>query len=227
MLPENFVYLSDIDHTILQDIRYASELNFVGTKIDGYLAPRAIMTKVAAEALRSIQKQVEKDGLSLVIYDAYRPQKAVMHFTRWAEGSTQKMKKEYYPHIDKSQSFELGYISRTSAHCKGSTVDLTLIDKSSHLKKHSKIIYSKRTLLKDKEILFLDDGTLDMGSQFDLFDEASWHANDFVSGKHLENRKYLRNIMMKNGFDDYRKEWWHYRFLDEPFPDTDFDFDIK
>ena len=76
-------------------------------------------------------------------------------------------------------------------------------------------------------MIYLDDGTVDMGSSFDLFDEASWHINPFISEKYAANRKYLRNIMINNGFDDYRKEWWHYRLLDEPFPNTDFDFDIK
>ena len=91
MLPEGFVYLDEVDSTILQDIRYATELNFVGSKIDGYLINRAVMTRALARILSSIQKQVSKDGFSLVIYDAYRPQKAIRHFSRWAQDKSQKM----------------------------------------------------------------------------------------------------------------------------------------
>ncbi len=226
MLPEGFVYLDEVDSSILYDIRYATELNFVGTILDGYKANRSVMTAVLAKVLSHMQKEVSKDGLSLVIYDAYRPKKAVRHFARWANDSEQKMKKEYYPYIDKSQSFELGYISETSQHCKGSTVDLTLIDKSLSLRSHNQITPQNRKLLDGREILFLDDGTVDMGSSFDLFDEASWHQNESVPKKYFDSRQYLRNLMIANGFDDYRKEWWHYRFMDEPFPDTDFDFDV-
>ena len=228
MLPELFTYLDHIDNTILYDIRYAGSMNFVGKIIDGYNTNRPIMTLHLARALSNIQKIVNKDGFSLVIYDAYRPQKAVDHFGRWSEEAyNQGMKTKFYPYIDKANAFELGFIAKRSAHSRGSTVDLTLIESSKILKKTHEIEYTTRFLKDGREILFLDDGTLDMGSHFDLFDEASFHKNDLLDEVYMSRRKYLRDVMMSNGFDDYRKEWWHYCLLDEPFPETSFNFDIR
>lgn len=224
----SFVYLDEIDSTILYDIRYAGTLNFVGEIIDGYQINRPTMTKELAYALRDIQKIVDKDGFSLVIYDAYRPQKAVNHFARWSENEqVQTMKAEYYPFTDKSKSFELGYLAKRSAHTRGSTVDLSLIEKGKKLLPSNEIIRTSRILKDKREIMFLDDGTLDMGSHFDLFDEVSGHNNEYIEEKYKARRKYLRDVMLHNGFDDYRKEWWHYSLINEPFPDSWFDFDIK
>jgi hypothetical protein len=35
------------------------------------------------------------------------------------------------------------------------------------------------------------------------------------------------DVMTKNGFSSYPKEWWHYTLIDEPFPTTYFDFIIN
>jgi D-alanyl-D-alanine dipeptidase len=227
MLPEKFVYLDEVDNSILHDMRYASNLNFVGEAIEGYKTNRAVMTIDLAEALSNIQKQISKDGFSLVIYDAYRPIKAVEHFVKWSSSDNViDVKSIFYPHIDKSRSFELGYVSGKSAHSRGSTVDLTIIEKSSKLMSHSEIIRTTRKLSDGRDILFLDDGTVDMGSHFDLFDEASWHRPSLFTGDYLKRRQYLQNIMISNGFIDYSKEWWHYSLSNEPFPNTRFDFDI-
>ena len=228
MLQESFTYLDTIDNTILYDIRYAGSMNFVGKIIDGYHVNRPVMTHQLAHALSHIQKIVNKDGFSLVIYDAYRPQKAVEHFGRWSEDQyNQNMKTKFYPYIDKANAFELGFIGKRSAHSRGSTVDLTLIENGATLKKPHEITYTTRFLKDGREILFLDDGTLDMGGHFDLFDEASFHQNDLLDAQYQSRRKYLRDVMMSNGFDDYRKEWWHYSLIDEPFKETSFNFDIR
>ncbi|MGV2432484.1 MAG UNVERIFIED_CONTAM: M15 family metallopeptidase [Rickettsiaceae bacterium] len=228
MLPEGFVYIDDIDPSIKYDIRYATTQNFLGEIVSGYKVNRAIGTLELANALSNIQKLVSKDGYSLLIYDTYRPVKAVEHFGIWASSdSVIDVKSSYYPYIDKSKSFELGYIGHRSAHSRGSTVDLTLIRKDSVLRKADEVIKTKRILPDGKEITFIDDGSLDMGSHFDLFDKASWHEDSIFSGEFLERRLYLRNIMLNNGFDDYRKEWWHYSLLNEPYPDTRFNFDVK
>jgi len=228
MLQESFTYLDQIDNTILYDIRYAGSMNFVGKIIDGYHINRPVMTSVLAHALSKIQKIVNKDGFSLVVYDAYRPQKAIEHFGRWSEEPhNQGMKTKFYPYVNKADAFELGFLSKRSAHSRGSTVDLTLIENGKALKKPHDITYTTRFLKDGREVLCLDDGTLDMGSHFDLFDEASFHKNDLLDEIYMSRRKYLRDIMMSNGFDDYRKEWWHYSLLEEPFPETSFNFDIR
>lgn len=229
MLPNDFVYIDQTHPDIITDLRYFSKLNFTGDFVPGYFANKAIMTEKAANALAKIQDKVSKDGFNLVIYDTYRPIKAVESFIDWAAGSSEDSdaKRDFYPYVDRNKAFEMGYISSRSAHSRGSTVDLTLIEKTSSLKEHHEIIPIERELPDGRIFHFLDDGTLDMGSHFDLFDKASWHEDSLFSGEYLERRTYLQSIMKEHGFDDYRKEWWHYCLLDEPHPETRFDFNVK
>ncbi|BDU60314.1 hypothetical protein FLA4_07240 [Candidatus Rickettsia kotlanii] len=66
-LPKGFVYLKDIDPTIIQNMHYYSDENFVDKKVDGYKAPEAILTIETVKALKAIQAEIQKDGYSLVI----------------------------------------------------------------------------------------------------------------------------------------------------------------
>ena len=197
-----FVLLSDVIPDILLDIRYYSSFNFVGERIDGYELPLAFITKKTAIALKNVSEQIRKQGLRFKIYDAYRPQKAVDHFVCWASDINDiRMKESFYPEVDKKDLFEAGYIAARSAHSRGSTVDLTL---------------------------FSDQGyDLDMGSAFDYFEEISHPDYKDISEKQHENRMLLRDLMVKNGFIPYEKEWWHFTLADEPFPDTYFDFSVS
>lgn len=173
---KGFVYLSEIDPTILISPRYYTSENFVGCRVDGYKKPVIIMTKQAAEALKQVQQEVVSEGYCLVVYDAYRPQKAVDHFIRWSrEISDQAKKSHYYPRVDKAKVFELGYVAERSGHSRGSTVDLSLIKIEDVL---HPIQVKNRTLRDGFIIDFLDDGTVDMGSSFDLFDTASHHEKN-------------------------------------------------
>lgn len=214
-LPEGFVYLGDVDSTILQSVRYAGSNNFIGKPIAGYEAEKIILTKVAADALSAVQKSlVESSGaiLSLVVFDGYRPQTAVDHFIAWSEDYEDvKMKDEYYPNIpDKSQLFELGYIAKRSSHSRGSTVDLSiaLIDPS-----------------------FTTPGGpieyMPMGSEFDVLDPISHFNCDKIDETCKANRKLLRDLMVEHGFEPYDEEWWHFSFINEPFPDTYFSFPVR
>ena len=84
---------------------------------------------------------------------------------------------------------------------------------------------SNRTLTDNSTVPFLDDGTLDMGSSFDLFHPVSHHDTPLINNtEHIANRELLRAIMKKHGFKDYQNEWWHYTLAEEPFPNTYFDF---
>src|SRR5688572_8088384 len=123
-----FVVLRDVDPTILHDIRYYTAHNFVGTRIDGYRQPLCIVTRPAAQALRSVQREMLSRGYTLKVYDCYRPQRAVNHFVRWARDlADQRMKPEFYPQVDKTRLFEDGYIAEKSGHSRGSTIDLTIV----------------------------------------------------------------------------------------------------
>jgi zinc D-Ala-D-Ala dipeptidase len=212
---KGFVYLHEIDPTILVSLRYKSNENFLGKPVEGYKAAVVIMTKQAAQALKKVQKEVKKDGYSLVVYDAYRPQQAVDSFVKWSQDLQDQSKKSYYyPRVDKNKVFDLGYIAKKSGHSRGSTVDLTLIKNGKNL---SSIQVKKRTLLDGYTIELLDDGTVDMGSSFDLFDTASHSENDLIDKKYKKRRNYLKTVMEKQGFKNYPKEWWHFNLQNEPF----------
>jgi D-alanyl-D-alanine dipeptidase len=210
-----FVYLHEIDPTIQVSLRYSSNDNFIGKPIDGYNQSVVIVTQQTAQALKKVQQDVRCEGYSLVIYDAYRPQQAVDHFVRWSEDSTDQTKKaHYYPRVNKADVFELGYVAKRSGHSRGSTVDLTLIRLGQTVKP---IVEKKRTLLDGFIILLLDDGTIDMGSSFDLFDKASHFDNDLIPDEYKKLRAYLKSVMEKHGFTPYEEEWWHFTLQDEPF----------
>lgn len=202
-LPKGFSYVKDIAPTIKQELRYCSNNNFIGTSINGYEENVLIITTLAATALKKVQTELLKKELSLKIFDAYRPQKAVNHFVKWARVINDTlMKQQYYPSVNKRHLFKKGYISSRSGHSRGSTVDLTIID-----------------LKTNKE--------LDMGSPFDFFGISSHISYAELTKEQKQNRQLLQSIMRKNGFRPYTNEWWHFTLRYEPFPKTYFKFPVK
>jgi len=224
-LADGFVYLSDVDPSIIQVMSYATGANFIGTKIDGYLKACAICTIQAAKALQEVQLRLRLGGFSLVVYDAYRPQKAVDHFIRWSQDANDlKMRDMYYPSItNKRQLFDLGYISAKSSHSRGSALDVSIIKLGDVYRVNPKV---KQRKTGGRILPYLDDGTLDMYTSFDLFDQASMHDTTLIPKQNLAWRQYLRVAMQNAGFLDYQKEWWHYTLDKEPFKDTYFNFDV-
>lgn len=204
-LPEGFVYLDEYVPDAVLDLRYFTNENFIGMPIDGYVVPRCIMTREAALALQKAQADLKRFSLGLKIFDAYRPQRAVDHFVRWAKDlNDTKMKTRYYPNVEKQNLFKEDYIADRSGHSRGSTVDLT-------------IVYT--------------DGQgatreLDMGTGFDLFDPRSWPDASGMTAEQRAHRMLLQVVMEKHGFVRYQQEWWHFRLGKEPFPETYFDFPI-
>ncbi len=200
---EHFVVVADEIPSIVLDIRYFSTNNFVGARVDGYKKPVALITKQAGEALKKVQVELAKEGLGLKIFDAYRPQKGVNHFVRWAKIPPDTLtKSKYYPETRKADVFDLGYVASKSGHSRGSTLDLTIV--------------------------YLDTGKeIDMGSGWDFFGEISWHAASNITSLQKANRAKLKDVMSRFGFKSYSKEWWHYTLRDEPFPNTYFDFDVE
>ena len=203
MDPSAFVVLADYVPAIIQEIRYYSTYNFIGDRIDGYEEPCAILTMEAARALKSVSNEMNVMGYRLKVFDAYRPAAAVKHFVLWGlEDTDIRMKPFFYPDLDKEELFMKGYIASRSSHSRGSTVDLTLFD--------------MRT---GKE--------LDMGSPFDYFSEVSHPDYTGITKEQYENRMLLRTAMLRNGFEPYDCEWWHFTLRDEPFPDTYFEFPVS
>ena len=202
-LPEGFVLVGEAIPDALLDIRYYTTYNFVGARIDGYEAPVAVLTREAADALKFVRDDMKAQGLRLVIYDAYRPQRAVDHFARWAEDiADTRMKAVFYPDVDKADLFEKGFIARRSGHSRGSTVDLTLLDEAT-------------------------GKLLDMGGPFDFFGELSHPDYAGVTAQQHENRMLLQSAMRKRGFKPLSTEWWHFTLVDEPYPKTFFDFPVR
>ena len=199
----DFVLLTDAVPDAILEIRYYATYNFVGTRIDGYEAPIAMLTKKAAKALKAVSDDVMAKGYRLKIYDAYRPQKAVDHFVRWAaDVADTTMKYCFYPNLDKSVLFEQDYIMAKSGHTRGSTVDLTLFDMAT-----------------GKE--------LDMGGTFDWFGEESHPDYRGITDEQYAHRMILRTAMLSHGFKPLDSEWWHFTLADEPYPDTYFTFPLR
>lgn len=200
---DGFVYADELIPDLYVDLKYCTADNFLGEPVDGYEAPRVIATELAAHALRAVQKELALFGLGLWIFDAYRPQRAVNHFIRWARDDTDLRTREaFYPGRTKQQLFDEGYVSRHSSHTRGSTFDLTVADRSK-------------------------DAPLDMGTAFDYFGPASWPQWPDATSRQKQNRLLLRGIMGKHGFQPHDYEWWHFTLTDEPFPDTYFDFPVR
>ncbi len=197
----DFAAVSTVIYDAAYDIRYYSSNNFTGNRINGYKAPIAYMTKESLKALSLAAEDLRKQGYRLLIWDTYRPQKAVNNFVEWINNPNDKGDKSFYPNLKKSDLLKGQYIMEKSGHTRGSTVDLTIIKK--------------------------DGSFIDMGGTFDLFSEISHPDYKNLTKEQKKNRKILHDAMIKAGFKGIDSEWWHYTLKNEPYPDTYFDFDVE
>jgi D-alanyl-D-alanine dipeptidase len=162
-----------------------------------------LLSRPAAAALAQVVADLESRGLTIKVYDCYRPQRAVAHFIRWARNVADvKMKSEFYPHVDKRTLFRDGYIAGRSGHSRGSTADLTLARRA-------------------------NGQALDMGTPFDFFSPRSWPSDRSVSAEAQTNRALLAQAMRRRNFRPYDKEWWHFTLRHEPYPQTYFNFPVR
>jgi D-alanyl-D-alanine dipeptidase len=199
---DDFVFVDQLVTGVRWDAKYATWDNFTGKPVDGYLANRIVGTTALCAALEAAQKRADSLGFGLVLWDGYRPQRAVDCFLRWSQQPEDgRTKPRHYPNIDRAGMFEKGYVAAKSGHSRGSTVDLTL--------------YHVAT------------GELAaMGGGHDLMDPVSHHGASGIALEEQANRIALRSIMEDSGFRHYDYEWWHYTLQDEPYPETYFDFPI-
>ncbi len=225
-LPKGFVYLRNIDPTIVQDIRYAGSHNFVGRPIRGYLAAECILSLSAANALETVQRKLAERKLSLIVWDCYRPKRAVDDFLQWSKNPARsEMKTEFYPRTDKEKLFNLGYLARRSAHSRGSTVDIGIVRADSSFAPPPNPSQPLKSCTSSKGERF-EDGTLDFGTGYDCLDVLANTSNALVGGVALHNRQTLKSYMEKAGFRPYAREWWHFELVDEPFHGG-FDFEVS
>ena len=197
-----FIFLDEALSGVRWDAKYATWDNFTGTPVDGYEVNRIVGSLALANALVEVKKQAAALGFGLVLWDGYRPQRAVNRFLEWSsQPEDGRTKQTFYPNIDRAAMFTNGYVAPKSGHSRGSAVDLTLYR--------------------------LDTGELaPMGGRHDLMDERSHHGAPGISGIEAQNRRTLCSVMESSGFERYEWEWWHYALRDEPYPDTYFDFPI-
>jgi zinc D-Ala-D-Ala dipeptidase len=199
---DDFVYLDDWVPGIRWDAKYATWDNFTGRPVDGYLVNRIVGTRALCAALRRAQESAASRGFGLLVWDGYRPQRAVDRFLHWSrQPDDGRRKQRHYPHIDPPQMFEQGYVAARSGHSRGSTVDLTLY----HL---------------------VSGELAAMGGDHDLMDPISHHGATGITPVEAGNRRHLCSIMEASGFTPYDCEWWHYTLSDEPYPEEYFDFVI-
>lgn len=201
-MEKNFVFLDEMLPGVRWDAKYATWDNFTGKPVNGYEANRIVGTLELADALSKAKKQAAALGYGLLLWDAYRPQRAVDCFLRWSvQPEDGRTKEKHYPNIAREEMVSMGYVASQSSHSRGSAVDLTLYQ--------------------------LDTGDMvTMGSDFDFMDERSHHTSKAVTDAESGHRRLLRSIMEQSGFEAYENEWWHYLLKDEPYPDCYFDFPI-
>jgi D-alanyl-D-alanine dipeptidase len=201
-MKDDFVFVDEVVPGLRWDAKYSTEDNFTGKPVDGYLVNRVAGTRMLCAALENAQDKAASLGFGLLVWDGYRPQRAVDCFLRWSrqpeDGST---KSRYYPNIDRSDMVRKGYVAPRSGHSRGSAVDLTLYDPAT-------------------------GDIAAMGGDHDLMDSISHHGAPGIGEVAARNRQHLRTIMETCGFRSYVREWWHYTLREEPHPDTYYDFPI-
>ncbi len=201
-MKDHFTFVDERVPRVRWDAKYATWDNFTGKPVDGYGVNRIVGTTALSAALERARDEAASMGFGLLLWDGYRPQRAVDCFLRWAEQPEDgRTKLRHYPNIDRAEMFANGYVAAKSGHSRGSTVDLTL--------------YHSAT------------GELaPMGGDYDLMDAVSHHDARGLSAVETSNRRCLRALMEACGFRSYDCEWWHYTLKHEPYPNTYFDFPI-
>jgi D-alanyl-D-alanine dipeptidase len=215
-LPLGFAYLRDIDSSIAQDMRYAGVNNFTGRPLPGYGAPECVLRRDAALALKHVQQSLKGSGLSLKVYDCYRPQRAVNAMARWAGSREDNTTTRFYPGLEKRTLFAQGWIALRSRHSAGTAVDLTLVSAGS-----AAPAFDPRAHYGDcsgPAARRSPDNSLDMGTSFDCFSTKSYTRSGAIEAGERERRRRLVAAMTRQGFRNYFREWWHFEFRGGPEP---------
>jgi D-alanyl-D-alanine dipeptidase len=212
-LPEPLVYLRDVDPSVLQDIRYAGPDNFTGRPVPGYVAGECVLMREAADALARVQQALLARRLSLKVYDCYRPRQAVRAFVAWVKDGNgtpaDTFLKRFHPNIERSRIITDGYVAAVSQHSRGDTVDLTLVE----LPMRPTAPFSRQTVYgpcTGPAEARAPDAGVDMGTGYDCFDPLSHTASAGITQTQAGWRRTLLEAMSKEGFRNYRREWWHF-----------------
>ncbi len=207
--PAYFVDVKKEIPTVSIEMRYATYYNFMGKIIPGYTSNKCYLHNAVVKKLKQVQKDLNSKGLSLKIYDCYRPQQAVDTFYKWAMNDSKATHKlSFHPNISKSTLFKNNYLAKKSKHSKGIAVDLTIIK----IKNSPSIIFydSPQKDCTKSSKWPKGENSIEMGTTFDCLDPLSNTESPYISTEALTNRRLLKKYMSKHGFRNYSKEWWHY-----------------
>ena len=209
-LPGGFVFLRDIDPTIIQDIRYAGSNNFVGRPLGGYEAAECVVKRDVGLALKRVQQDIAAQKLSLKMLDCYRPARAVADIAAWAQnGSETTTDRRYNPSFSKTDLFRLGYIATHSGHSTGAALDLTLVD----LQADNSGAFDPGKAYADctaPASVRAPEASVDMGTGYDCSDAKAHTAAQSITPEQRRWRNLLVMAMARQGFVNYAKEWWHF-----------------
>jgi D-alanyl-D-alanine dipeptidase len=209
-LPDGFVFLRDLDPTIIQDIRYAGSNNFAGRPLAGYAATECVVKREVGLLLQSIQEELALQKLSLKMLDCYRPARAVADMVNWArDGRETPAQKRYNPSFSKQDLFRLGYIAERSGHSTGAALDLTLVD----LGADNSAVFDPKKAYADctaAAAVRAPEGSVDMGTGYDCSDVRAHTAARSITSAQRRWREKLALLMARRGFVNYSKEWWHF-----------------
>ena len=209
-LPGGFVYLRDIDPSIIQDMRYATSNNFVGKPLRGYDAGECVVKREVGLALKNVQQELARQKLSLKMFDCYRPERAVADMVAWSRnGKETPAERRFNPALRKADLFRLGYIATRSGHSTGAALDLTLVDLTADnsAKFDPGKAYADCTAPAEARA---PEGSVDMGTGYDCSDVKSHTAAPSITPAQRRWRQTLVAAMARQGFVNYSKEWWHF-----------------
>ncbi len=175
----DLVEVKQLDQSIIIDLRYATKDNFTKCAVYPENA-EAYLRYPVAQALTQVNQILKQQQLCLKIWDAYRPFEAQEKF--W-----QLVPDERYIAKPVKQDNKIVAGSR---HCKGTAVDVTLVNLN-------------------------DNKEVQMPSIFDDFSEKSHRKNYSLNQEAIKNRDFLENIMEKQGFIGWPMEWWHFDWREE------------
>jgi D-alanyl-D-alanine dipeptidase len=221
-LPGGFVYLRDIDPSIIQDVRYAGSNNFVGRPLAGYEAAECVVKRDVGTRLKAIQQELAAKKWSLKMLDCYRPARAVADMVAWSQnGKETAAERRFNPAFSKKDLFRLGYIATHSGHSTGAALDLTLVDLSAD---NSAVFdlhrnYANCTAPVEARA---PEGSVDMGTGYDCCDPKGHTAATSITPSQRRWRNELVAAMARQGFVNYSKEWWHFSLPGAGRPAYDF-----
>ena len=221
-LPADFVYLRDIDPSIIQDIRYATSNNFTGHRLPGYDAAECVVKRDVGLKLKAVQQELAKQNLSLKMFDCYRPTRAVADMVTWSRnGKETAAEHRYNPSFSKVDLFRLGFIAHHSGHSTGAALDLTLVD----LKADKSAAFDPTKDYADcaaPAAARAPEGSVDMGTGYDCTDPKAYTAAGSITPAERRWRNLLVAAMARQGFVNYAREWWHFSLPGAGRPAYDF-----